>query len=92
MKLEAEFLGFQLNLEYEIDGDDILFWVFDVKSPHTQLLNEILHENYSDEICELINKDIDEKSKEYAFERQLSNYEDRQRERFVFRKHGENAA
>ncbi|MCP3850225.1 MAG: hypothetical protein GY694_08325, partial [Gammaproteobacteria bacterium] len=34
---------------------------------------EILHENYSDEICELINKDIDEKSKEYALEQALSN-------------------
>ncbi len=61
--LIAEFLGFEICLGYEYDDSEILWKIIDVNTHHIQLLDQILHEHYSDEICDLINRDIEEKRK-----------------------------
>ncbi len=62
--LIAEFLGFEICLEYEYDDSEILWKIIDVDTHHIQLLDKILHERYSDEICNLINRDIEERKED----------------------------
>ncbi len=62
--LGCEFLGYQISLEYEYDDTEIFWQIIDVDTEHIQLLDKILHERYSDEICDLINRDIEERKKD----------------------------
>ncbi len=57
----TEFLGCEICLAYEYDDTEILWQIIDVDTGHIQLLDKILHEHYSDEICDLINRDIEER-------------------------------
>ncbi len=59
--INSEFLGCEICLAYEYDDSEILWQIIDVDTDHIQLLDKILHERYSDEICHLINRDIEER-------------------------------
>ncbi len=60
----TEFLGCEICLAYEYDDSEILWQIIDVDTGHIQLLDKILHEHYSDEICHLINRDIEERKED----------------------------
>ncbi len=60
----TEFLGFEICLGYEYDDSEILWQIIDVDTDHIQLLDKILHERYSDEICHLININIEERKED----------------------------
>ncbi len=51
-------------MAYEYDDSEILWQIIDVDTGHIQLLDKILHERYSDEICDLINRDIEERKED----------------------------
>ncbi len=62
--INSEFLGCEICLEYEHDASEILWQIIDVDTGHIQLLDKILHEHYSDEICNLININIEERKED----------------------------
>ncbi len=62
--INSEFLGCESCLGYEYDDSEILWQIIDVDTGHIQLLDKILHEHYSDEICDLINRDIEERKED----------------------------
>lgn len=83
-----KFMTFNLDIRVEPDGDDYIWWVFDIENDHIKLLNDLLHENHDEEIRELIDIELKEIKRETDLERQLAHKEDIERERFVFKKHG----
>ncbi len=62
--INSEFLGCEICLEYEYDDSEILWQIIYVYTGHIQLLDKILHEHYSDEICDMINRDIEERKED----------------------------
>ncbi len=67
------FQGFDVDVHINFYDENDLDWhVFDTKTSHVSLLNELLHKDYEDEICELIVKAIEKESNEAETERQLT--------------------
>ena len=82
-------MGYGVDISVDSFEEDEIEWhVTDIGTSHLNLLNTLLHEIYNDEICELILGIMTEKENEAEMERQLTIYEDKQRESFVFNKHG----
>lgn len=74
--IDLKFWDFDLDIDLIRYTEDEIEWqVFGADTPHLNLLDTLLHENYNDEINDLIIKDVEEKSKEYEMEQRLSDHE-----------------
>lgn len=77
-ELTIKFQGLRLDISIDYTDEDDLEWsVSDVNTPHTELLDLLLHENHNQEVIELILEEFEEQKQDAEMERQLSNYEDK---------------